>query len=87
MRNGWKEVRRQDLWGEKKQNKQDKRHSFKHIKLVKLQYIMLNPLSSPAYLPLALRAMCVITLQHTLAKVISVHVYGSALPLNLNTQD
>lgn len=48
------------------------RHSFKHINRLKLQYIMLDPPRLCCLL--ALRAMRVITLQHTLAKVISLHV-------------
>lgn len=48
------------------------RHSFKHINCVKLQYIMLDP--PQLFCLLALRAICVITPQHTLAKVIPLHI-------------
>lgn len=48
------------------------RHSFKNINCVKLQYIMLDP--PQLFCLLALRAICVITLQHTLAKVIPLHI-------------
>lgn len=58
-----------------------RRHSLKHVNLVKLQYII----SSPAYYSLAVRAVCVITLQHTQTKVISPHIYAEALFSHLNT--
>ena len=73
-------LEKRQLWENSKISK-IKRHSFKHINPVKLQYIMLKPPQLSCLLTISTEGhVCVITLRHTLAKVIRLHFMAAHFP-------